>query len=108
MNKYEKKLDMRDLTEALISLGYDARYEMTGGNNGTIHLYENSNIYLAIGPSSFNTGEGNYEELNWGSFDNSEDNYGEPIGSSSYFDEELLGREFNVQNVADEIDAWQY
>lgn len=102
-----KILDMRTLTTALIAKGYTARYEMTGGGCGTIHLYDGENVFLAIGPSDFATGEANSDELNWGAFDEDEDNYGEPIGSHSYFDEEAQECEFNVQNVANAIDDWQ-
>lgn len=108
-----KILDMRELTSALILRGYDARYEMTGGNCGTIYLYhqEEENfgeVFLAIGPSSFDTGEANSDELNWGSIETGDDEDDEPMGSDSYFDEELQGREFNVENVASAIDDWEF
>ena len=101
-----KNINMRDLTTALIAKGYTARYEMTGGNCGTIYLYHQEadkfgEVFLAIGPSDFTTGEANSEELNWGTIETDEDE-----GESAYFDEDN-GIEFNVENVADAIDDWQ-
>jgi hypothetical protein len=92
---------MRDLTAALIVKGYTARYEMTGGNCGTIYLYDGENEFLAIGPSDFATGEANSDELNWGTIETDEDE-----GTSAYFDEDN-GIEFNVENVTNAIDDWQ-
>lgn len=96
-----KNLNMHELTEALIARGYDARYEMSGGNCGTIYLYDNADVFLAIGPSDFTTGQANSEELNWGTIETEEEE-----GTSAYFDEGN-GIEFNVENVADAIDDWQ-
>lgn len=61
-----KTLSMKDLLTILTDNGYKARYEMTGGNNGTISFDftdEKGDVWISIGPSDFSTGTANSEEL---------------------------------------------
>lgn len=100
-------LDMRDLTTALIEKGYDsARYEMTGGNCGTITIQLKGNYLLSIGPSDYSTGEAREDELNWGVAVDGEDGEDEPTGYDAYYDTDEHG-EFTVANLAKAIDEWQ-
>lgn len=98
-------LDMNELTQALIAKGYDARYEMSGGNNGTIYLYhleedKFGEAFMAIGPSDYSTGLANSDELNWGIVQGDEEE--EAIDDDYYHDAEESP--FTVENVADAID----
>lgn len=104
-----RTIDMYELNEALIAKGYKARYEMTGGNCGTIYLSDGENDFLAIGPSSYDSGEANDEELTWGITEEYAEatNSQDLIGSYSYFNEEAYGLPFTVENVAAAIDDWE-
>jgi hypothetical protein len=102
-----KYLDMNELTQALIAKGYDARYEMSGGGNGTICLYhleedKFGDVFMAIGPSDYSTGLANSDELNWGILQGDEEE-DEPSDDYYYFNDDEESP-FTVENVADAID----
>ena len=102
-------LDMNELTQALIAKGYDARYEMSGGNCGTIYLYhleedKFGDVFMAIGPSDYSTGLANSDELNWGIVEGDELYDENEIGNDCYYEEEET---FTVENVAQAIDDFQ-
>lgn len=62
-------IKMSELTRELQERGINARFEMSGGNCGTIYLGEvNAEGFaeFAIGPSNYSLDEVYFEELCWG------------------------------------------
>lgn len=100
-----KNLNMNELTAALIERGYNASFDMSGGNCGTIYFNftdEKGSVGISVGPSNFTTGEANSAELCWarneivkGEFDLIEE-------SLTYYDPEKHG-DFTVQNIVEAI-----
>ena len=100
---------MNELTQALIKRGYSAKYEMSGGNCGTIYLYhleedKFGDVFMAVGPSDYSTGLANSEELNWGIVEGDELYDENEVGNDCYYEEEET---FTVENVAQAIDDFQ-
>lgn len=97
-----KTIQMRDVLTIINAAGYNARYEMSGGNNGTIYLEvsdDMGDVWLAIGPSNFETGIANSEDLCIARYEEEGGEWNMVSESLIYWDQEQHG-EFTAQNIA--------
>lgn len=97
-----KNLNMNDLLAIINADGYKARYEMSGGGNGTIYFEvsdEMGDLWISIGPSDFATGEANSDDLCIAVNEKEAGEDGMSEDRLIYWNEEQHG-EFTAQNIA--------
>lgn len=98
-------LNMNDLLAIINADGYKARYEMTGGNVGTISFEvsdEMGDLWISIGPSNFETSEANSDDLCITVHEQEAGEDGMCEERIIYWNQEQHG-EFTVQNIANAV-----